>query len=660
MLLVLLLGLLAWLFVVDSALFASPRRPTPAFELAAVDLHCRIVLGVPKSGTTWLMQLLWTYLTLSADLDDARHPSFAWAFGHVKRADAACQYDTGDKRRALQRRLEHAYAVLPAFSHGVVNHNVSGPAESFAAELEELQRFFGLRMDIDRHVPPNASTGVRFGQRFFDSAPSRHHHDQHCDVLVILRSALPVAASCCHYYRLCAKASNFLDVPSDEPHSLMVPLNATLRWRAAVASLLEKATLEPRKPAHATTCPAIPFGSDSPKGRSLRLNRVRVMTFEALRRHTADELRRALRFFDIPVDDALVREAIAAVAARPGSELKKGLTAGNSLDRFTTEQRRYVDELTRSNDPLQGVLEVVDQEPQPANDTDASIDEIVDVGNGGALVVQVGRERASFRVCDSFKGALIAHAVDRVLGLACVPDTVPCVVDVAELSRAPSVNETALADVGRACQNGRTIWHGSLTLGAPKQRAVILPAEFDPRNVSSDAVELSRLAISAFVNGQALKSTLAGSLRTFVANVDFADAQWRRFDAAELTLKHDEKPTCLRAPRSESPFACNHWAHADARNIVSFLQTACVFPLEIVERLASAEPPSARVRALIVEQQRVSRAFVDANFGSAIVGSAFPEQWPLVSTIWNARVLDQRVAVIAKAVSHCAKSTQRP
>jgi hypothetical protein len=329
-------------------------------DLSHVPVRCRIVLGTPKAGTTWLMHILWTYLLMAVNHSaDEQLETFQWAFGHMKRVEATCQYATGDKRREFRaQELAHAYELLPGFSHVTYNYNVSRNADGpIDEELADFERFFGLRMDIERVYPPGATKTVHPGQRFFGSLPSVHHFDRICAVAFITRAPLPQSVSACFYYDgICgggageAALERVLDLPSSHPQSIAVPLNATLRWRRALASVLRNAVIDESHDSadELSSCPAIPHSKKGDGGsahRSLHLRGTMAMTYEDLVENVARETRRLLAFFELPVDDDLLKAAIDDVASRPERELKQGITAHHVLDMFTPAQLAFVAEI---------------------------------------------------------------------------------------------------------------------------------------------------------------------------------------------------------------------------------------------------------------------------------------------------------------------------
>jgi hypothetical protein len=330
------------------------------------------MVGVPKSGTTWIMNLLYTYLLLATGADP-NHRSVLFALGHVKRVEFSCQYEFGEKRRNatyfdLDERVELAYRLLPGFSHVIRNQEKPGRADA-NVEHDELvfQRFFGVRRDKKHHGARHHEPPVGHRLAVWLN-PTHHHYDTHCLLHVQVREPLNQALSACHYYpKICGgghgevNASAVRDVPSSSKHSIMVPFNATARWNRALAAVLRNATFS--RPTElqmrfATTCPRLPYmsgrkGQDE-SAHELFFRRAQYLTYEQLRRDTFGELKRALLFFEYPVDDALINTTLRVVAARPQEELKVGLTTMRVADTFTEAQMRYIDDLARSVDPFYG------------------------------------------------------------------------------------------------------------------------------------------------------------------------------------------------------------------------------------------------------------------------------------------------------------------
>jgi hypothetical protein len=173
-----------------------------------VSLRCRVLVGVPKSGTTWVMNLLYTYLLLATG-GDTSHYTTRWARGHVKRADFSCQYEWGEKRRASKdfnsSAVELAYRLLPAFAHVVRNSKVVNHADA-SVDREQIQckyhtyeiisfntyvveRFFGIRMD--RFRKRALKKHVKVHKLFVHAAhPKRLMYDTHCSLFVLVRDAL--------------------------------------------------------------------------------------------------------------------------------------------------------------------------------------------------------------------------------------------------------------------------------------------------------------------------------------------------------------------------------------------------------------------------------------------------------------------------------------
>jgi hypothetical protein len=163
-------------------------------------------------------------------------------------------------------------------------------------------------------------------------------------------------------------------LPSSSKHSIMVPLNATLRWNRALSHTLRNAivgaSVVEAEQHHMTTCPRMPFVNESIKShtthckdkfecemkrataKQLYLHRLRLGTYEMLRADTRGELRRLLEFFEFPVSDHLVDKTVRIVAERPPTEIKHGMTPVLVNETFTPIQRRYVDELCRTLDPF--------------------------------------------------------------------------------------------------------------------------------------------------------------------------------------------------------------------------------------------------------------------------------------------------------------------
>lgn len=347
------------------AIAAAQLRPFMTANNTVV--RCRVLVGLPKSGTTWIMNLLMTYLLLATGADP-NHRTVRFAHGHVKRAEFSCQYEWGEKRRGPtyfdnDTRVELAYRLLPAFSHVVLNQESRGAADGpIDHDVLAFRRFFGVMPDKFRRTSHRHEPSVGHSLANWRNPP-RQHLDTRCLLQVQLREPLAQALSACFYYgHICGdksgavNASAVRDLPSASKHSIMVPLNSTARWNRALAAVLRDATFAratEEQMSEKSTCPQLPYESNVvlKHPRELFFRRVRFLTYEQLRRDTAGELRRALELFELAVDEALIETTLRIIAARPQEELKQGLTT-MSIDMFTPAQHRYVDDLFRRVDPL--------------------------------------------------------------------------------------------------------------------------------------------------------------------------------------------------------------------------------------------------------------------------------------------------------------------
>lgn len=137
----------------------------------------------------------------------------------------------------------------------ITNENTGNADKSVAKEQIEFERFFGIRRDRERAlVEPGP---VKAGHKFAHSGVVRpHHYDTRCMLAILIREPISQALrfittaknvliyidflinnSACYYYDgICggvsgeANLTNIKDVPSHDRQSLMVPLNATIRY----------------------------------------------------------------------------------------------------------------------------------------------------------------------------------------------------------------------------------------------------------------------------------------------------------------------------------------------------------------------------------------------------------------------------------------------
>jgi hypothetical protein len=349
----------------------------------------------------------------------------------------------------------------------------------------------------------------------------------------------------------------------------MTPLNATMRWSQAMSEILvgarttfltderwreldaekEMSKCPPLRPHHAghnsTHSERRQEKKDVAKRlAALQFARVQFGSYEQLVGAPEATLRSLLKFFQLPVDDRLVRDAVRRVAKR--ASLKQGVTQARANVLFTPAQRAYAHRLSIDHNPF--YLPIVSTlSPKPIgiddygdeklawlannddnnnqNDDDsndahavaakanqtfldcwhrsqhllenvtchnawqdllttrslASIDTVRalltkehEFGNrNGVIRLRLAGEiEAQFKPCDnvgsteSWKAELIAHAVDRVLGLRRVPAVVPRVLHAdqrlvqryndSSLDTAHRHAAAHLADVQQHCQSHHT------------------------------------------------------------------------------------------------------------------------------------------------------------------------------------------------------------
>jgi hypothetical protein len=144
-------------FFDDLRIDAFDFSTTPIITIKEAQPRCRLFVGIPKSGTTWVMNLLYVYLLLATGARDLEPATLSFANDHVKRAEYSCQYEWGEKQRSsvpMPERERLAYRLLPAFSHILRNADTRGDASRpLNDETDHFLRFFGLKRDEKTKLP---------------------------------------------------------------------------------------------------------------------------------------------------------------------------------------------------------------------------------------------------------------------------------------------------------------------------------------------------------------------------------------------------------------------------------------------------------------------------------------------------------------------------
>ena len=120
-----------------------PDATSPLITAHSAQPRCRLFVGIPKSGTTWAMSLMYTYLLLATGADPNAQ-SLTYANDHVKRAEYSCQYEWGMKQHNIESpREELAFRLVPAFSHVLRNADQPGEARKpLPEDIYSFERFF--------------------------------------------------------------------------------------------------------------------------------------------------------------------------------------------------------------------------------------------------------------------------------------------------------------------------------------------------------------------------------------------------------------------------------------------------------------------------------------------------------------------------------------
>jgi hypothetical protein len=316
-----------------------------------------------------------------------------------------------------------------------------------------------------------------------------------------------------------------------------------------------------------------------------------------------------------------------------------------------------------------------------------------DIANqNGALRVRFrDGYRAIFKVCDavpggysyeSWKGEVIAHAIDRVFAINRAPAVVPRSIDVFDLklnstggsSSAMSKNRET---VSRLCQKSHKAFFGSL-MGWTETNVEELQnyhikysarTVFNVSNMQQHNIEFARVCISLYLTGQPHKfnhnvfrvpSPVNNDL--FLVSLDNDRAAWVPNEASE-DAKFDPKwPACNRSP-DHTTFHCHNFALGNThqnlskismKHLESFFNTACIFPRTLSSRIRRFADEVESKDSKVARPSALVKAYVDDSLAHA-TRSSNQDADIFAYAKWNANILDQRVTFLAKALHNCLK-----
>jgi hypothetical protein len=316
-----------------------------------------------------------------------------------------------------------------------------------------------------------------------------------------------------------------------------------------------------------------------------------------------------------------------------------------------------------------------------------------DIANqNGALRVRFrDGYRAIFKVCDavpggysyeSWKGEVIAHAVDRVFAINRAPAVVPRSIDVFDLklnassSSSSSVMAKNREIVSRLCQKNRKTFFGSL-MGWTETNVVELQnyhikyshsTVFNTSNIVQHNIEFVRACISLYLTGQPHKFNhnvfqVPNPVNSdiFLVSLDNDRASWQPNEASEDRKFDPKYPSCNRSP-DHVTFHCHNFglganhqnlSKISMKHLESLLSTACIFPRTLSSRIRRFAD-EAETSKSAVKPSSLVKAYVDDSLAHAS-RSSNQDADIFAYAEWDADILDARVKFLAKTLHACLK-----